>query len=129
VSDQLAELMDRAESLSAAREEMRGELEDVLAGIAQLSSGDSEARKDWLVQFAARMQEERDEARRELVALQAKVAAADIGDEAKLRALEAGSHVLRAVCGDILNTPLMPREQVQSRLLMATQRFDATVGG
>lgn len=120
MSDKLA-LHERAEQLERAREEIRSELDEVLRELANLGTDDD----DFAMRYAQRMMDERDEARRRIAELESKLT--EGATDAELRATEAEARLagvlvdagkMRSVIENIINQPLMERDQVQSRLLL-----------
>lgn len=80
---------------------------------------------------AEQFKDELDEARVELAACKQQAAekeAAHIAEvqalESRLLAVEARGNAVVAAARGIVNAPLTPRDEVQSRLLLALQRFD-----
>lgn len=78
--------------------------------------------------WADRVLQERDELRRENQKLKSEEAARDIVIEAELTNLKRASHDLCAVLRNIINNPLSPRIDVQSKLTLAMQRFEREMG-
>lgn len=67
---------------------------------------------------------ERDELKARLAEVEVDVDARNTILEADLTNLRRRADTLRSVCDNILTHPKMPREDVQSRLLIATQKYD-----
>lgn len=111
-----AELQERARHLEARAAAIREELDDIYAELTD-SEEDS-----FMFRLAARFQEERDTARRELAVVKAQLSTDETTWEARFRAVESRFHQMRRVIAAIVNDPLSPRDQVQSSLLLVHEK-------
>ncbi len=111
------ELQRRALELETQQAAIREELDGILAELA----GDEE--DSFIFRLAARFQEERDQARREVAVLKAQLSSDETTWEARFRALEARFQQARTVIAGIVNNPLSSRDQVQSTLLLVNERI------
>lgn len=82
----------------------------------------TEDRRDITFEAAERFQRERDEARARIEELESDVNARVIALEAAKNAAEARAAKFASVCQNIVNNPKLPREQVQSQLLLVIQQ-------
>jgi predicted nuclease with TOPRIM domain len=111
-----AELRQRLSELEATREEIRAEMDDLLQELA------STEEDSFAMRFAQRMMDERDDARRRIAELESVLTSIDTSAEAKRQAILADAVLMRRVISNIINQPLMARDQVQSHLILVHEK-------
>lgn len=114
----LPALHARAAKLERARDEIREELDGVLRELAEVTGNDD----SFAMRFAGRMMDERDAAQRRIAELESMVTSADALAEARFNEALMDASKMRDIIHRILQNPLMPREQVQSALLLVYEK-------
>ncbi len=119
-----ADALERARELESEADAIRAELSEIYASLAT-SDEDS-----LFMRMAERFRVERDDARAELARVNSQLASATTDAEqrasaweARFRAVESRFLTARTTVGAVINSPLMPRDQVQSTLLLAYERI------
>ncbi len=115
---------ERARVLEEQAAAIRGELHEIYAALVE----DEDDRL--FMRMAERFREERDEALARLARATSQLSSADSEAkaaaeswQARFRAVESRFLDTRAVVASIINNPLMPRDQVQSALLLVHERI------
>lgn len=117
-ANQKLALHERAEQLERAREEIRTELDEVLRELSNLGTDDD----DFAMRYAQRMMDERDEARRRIAELESVLTERTNEAEARLAEVLVDAGTMRTAISNIINDPLLKRDQVQSRLLLIHEK-------
>lgn len=118
-----SDLHARAAELEQARDAIREELDGILR---ELAEGDEDS---FAMRFAQKKMDERDDALRRVKELESMLAGGQTDLEAAFASLTAAHNSLvlhatamRTRIGTIINDPKLPRDQVQSRLMLIWEK-------